>query len=120
MVHVSTHDVAITTLNAPATAKSGQAQQIRVYVNNQRYPETVEVQLFKSVPGGLELVGTLSQSVPKRSRSQTTEFAFTYMFTTADATLGKVTFQATATIAGPRDALPADNTAVAPATKVKK
>ena len=120
VVHVSTHDVAITTMNAPSTAKSGQTQQIRVNVNNQRYPETVEVQLFKSVPAGLELVGTLSQSVPKRSRSQTTEFAFTYTFTSADATLGKVTFQATATISGARDALPADNSAIAPATKVKR
>jgi hypothetical protein len=120
VVHVSTHDVAITKLSTPTTAKPGQTRQIGVSVNNQRYPETVEVQIFKSVPAGLELFGTLSQSIPNRPRNQTTEFIFSYTFTTADAALGKVTFQAIATIIGAPDALPADNTAIAPPTKVNK
>lgn len=119
-VHVSTHDVAITRLSAPTTAKSGQTRPIEVSVNNRRYPETVEVQLFKSVPGGLELVGVLTQSVLKRSTTQTTDFSFSYTFTTTDTSLGKVTFHVVATIIGARDALPADNTAIAVPTKINK
>jgi hypothetical protein len=46
----------------------------------------------------------------------TISFAFSYTFTPGDAALGKVTFEAIATIAGPRDALPADNTAIASTT----
>jgi hypothetical protein len=112
--------VAITRLSAPTTAKSGQTRPIEVNVNNRRYPETVEVQLFKSVPGGLELVGVLTQSVLKRATTQTTDFSFSYTFTTADTSLGKVTFQAVATIIGARDALPADNTAIAVPTRINK
>jgi hypothetical protein len=46
----------------------------------------------------------------------TISFAFSYTFTPGDAALGKVTFEAIATIAGPRDALSADNTAIASTT----
>jgi hypothetical protein len=41
-----------------------------------------------------------------------------YTFIPQDATLGKVTFQAVATILTARDAQPADNTAIAPPTTV--
>jgi hypothetical protein len=41
-----------------------------------------------------------------------------YTFTSDDAALGKVTFEAVATIVNARDALPADNTATALPTKV--
>lgn len=56
-----------------------------------------------------------------RSRgSQTTDFKFSYTFTSNDAAFGKFSFQAVATIVGARDALPADNTATALPTKVGK
>ena len=120
VVHVKTHDVAITKFTAPQAASAGQTRQITVGVNSKRYPEVVQVQLFKSVPGGLQLVGTLTQSVPVRSSNRTTDFAFSHTFTSEDATVGKVTFQAVATIVGARDALPADNQAIASPTKVSK
>src|SRR5947208_256037 len=64
------------------------------------------------------LVGSYQQSVPVYSANRTTTFSFSYTFTNDDAAVGKVTFQAVATIMGARDALPADNTAMASPTKV--
>ncbi len=120
VVHVQTHDVAIINLMAPTSASSGQTRQITVGVNSKRYPETVRVDIYKSVPGGFQQFGSLTQSVPVRSGNRTTNFSFNYTFTSADATVGKVTFEAVATIIGYRDALPADNTLIAPPTKVTK
>src|SRR6266581_4025014 len=118
VVHVRTHDVAITKFAAPVAATVGQTRSIAVGVSSKRYAEVVTVQLLKSVPGGFEPVGSLTQSVPVRQANRTTDFAFSYTFTGADAQIGKVTFKAVAAINGARDALPADNEAIAPPTKV--
>ncbi len=120
VVHVKTHDVAIIKFLAPQAAKAGQTRQIVVGINSKRYPENVEVQLHKSVPGGFQWVGTLTQYVPVRSGNRTTDFNFSYTFTNDDATVGKVTFKAVANIVGARDALPADNEAIASPTKVSR
>jgi hypothetical protein len=81
-----------------------------VDVANKRYPETVQVDLYKSVPGGFQQVGSLTQSVPVRPPGgNSTRFAFSYTIGQSDKTVGKVTFRASATIFGHRDALPADN-----------
>ncbi len=110
----------------PNAAASGQTRTITVGVNSKRYPENVMVQLLKSRPGsscysyGYECVGSLTQSVPVRSANRTTDFNFSYTFTSDDAGVGKVTFKAIATINGPRDAQPADNEAIAPSTKVTR
>ncbi len=118
VVHVRTHDVAITRFAVPIAASAGQTRSIGVAISSKRYAEVVTVQLLKSVPGGFEPVGSLTQSVPVRQANRTTDFAFSYTFTGADAQIGKVTFKAVATINGARDALPADNEAIAPPTKV--
>jgi hypothetical protein len=65
-------------------------------------------------------VGTLTQFVPLRPANRTTNFNFSYTFTGDDARIGKVTFKAVAYIEGARDALPADNEAVAKPTKVNR
>ena len=119
-VHVRTHDVAITRFSVPNAASSGQTRRIVVSVNSKRYDETVQVQLSKSVPGGVQQFGSLTQFVPMNPRNGTTEFAFSYTFTADDAQIGKVTFSASAQIVGARDALPADNQAIAPPTKVSR
>src|SRR6266516_813119 len=119
-VHVRTHDVAITRCSVPIAANSGQTRRIVVSVSSKRYDETVEVQLFKSVPGGFQQFGSLTQFVPMNPRNGTTEFAFSYTFTADDAQIGKVTFRAVAVISGARDALPADNEAIASPTKVSR
>ncbi len=56
--------------------------------------------------GGFDQVGTLTQPVPVTTGKATTSFAFSYTFTPSDAAVGKVTFEAIATIQGARDALP--------------
>jgi hypothetical protein len=91
-----------------------------VSVNSKRYAETVTVQIFKSVPGGVQQFGSLTQSLPLNPKNGTTDFAFSYTFTDDDAQIGKVTFSAFAQIVGARDALPADNQAIAPPTKVSR
>ncbi len=118
VLHVRTRDVAITKFSVPRSASAGQTRTVTVGVNSRRSPERVEVVLLKSVPGGFEYVGVLTQSVPVRSANRTTDFNFSYTFTGADAQIGKVTFKAIASIVGGRDALPADNEAIASPTKV--
>jgi hypothetical protein len=110
VVQVRTHDVAIVKLAVPNSAHVGQTIAVNVYVANKRYPETVQVDLYKSVPGGFQQVGSLTQSVPVRPPGgNSTRFAFSYTIGQSDKTVGKVTFRASATIFGHRDALPADN-----------
>ena len=115
-LQVRTHDVAITRFATPATGMTGKTSRISVDIKSNRYPETVQVQLFKSVPGGYQLVSTSVQTLPTRDR--VTTLLFSYAFTPDDAVIGKVTFRAVATIMGARDALPADNEAIGNPTKV--
>ncbi|HSF60059.1 MAG TPA: PKD domain-containing protein [Gaiellaceae bacterium] len=117
-VEVRTHDVTITKMQVPQSGNVGQTRQITVGLSNKRYGETVQVQLYKSGPGGFEFVGTLVQSVPIRGGGRTTDFKFSYTFTSADAVLGKVTFKAIAQVVNARDAVPADNEAISLPTKV--
>ncbi len=116
-MHVSTHDVAITKFTVPTSASAGQIRSITVGVSDKRYPETVQVQLLKgNSQGGFDQVGTLTQPVPVTTGKATTSFAFSYTFTPSDAAVGKVTFEAIATIQGARDALPTDNMTIASTT----
>jgi Tol biopolymer transport system component/PKD repeat protein len=117
---VRTHDVAITKFSVPNAASAGQTRSIVVGINSRRYGEVVDVQLFKSVPGGFVFVGTQTQSVPVRPANRTTDFSFSYTFTVDDARVGKVTFRAVANVLGARDPLPADNEAIATPTKVNR
>jgi hypothetical protein len=116
VVTVKTHDVAITKLSTPQSASVDQTKPVTVSVTNKGYPETVQVQLAKSVPGGWETVGTLTLSVPVR---KTVAFKFSYVFTPGDAAIGKVSFQASAFLVSARDALPGDNVITSLATKVR-
>jgi hypothetical protein len=78
----------------------------------------VQVRLFKSVPGGFQLVATSTQTLPTRNR--VTSVVFSYTFTPDDGIIGKVTLKVVADLVGARDALPADNEAIAPPAKVTK
>jgi hypothetical protein len=120
VVPVQTHDVAITRFLVPQSATARQTRPVVVYVKNARYPEQVEVQLYKSVPGGYESVGSLRQFVPVRTGNRTSTFSFNYTFTADDARVGKVTFRAYAYLQNASDALPADNEAIAFPTKVTR
>jgi hypothetical protein len=106
---VRTHDVSIIRMAVPNSAHVGKTITIEVYLQNTRYPETVGVDFYKSVPGGFSQTGSLTQSVPVKMAGQFTRFSFSYTVTSDDKAIGKITFRADATIAGSRDALPADN-----------
>lgn len=119
VVHVRTHDVTVTKLVAPSTGKVGRTVQLDAKLANTHYPETVAVDLLKSVPGGFTQVGSLTQNVPVMRSSQTIDFKINYTFVSDDAALGKVTFKAVARLLSGRDALPADNEVTStPPTKV--
>jgi PKD repeat protein len=120
-VHVRTHDVAIAKLTVPKSASAGQTREITVGIRNYRYPDMVQVQLLKSVPGqGFLSIGSLMQLIPIRQGNGTTPVSFSYTFGNDDATVGKVSFEAIVTILGARDMLPADNTAISTPTKVSR
>jgi hypothetical protein len=118
VVQVRTHDVAVVRVAVPKTAHVGQTVTITAHVRNTRYPERVQVELFKSVPGGFEQVGSLTQSVPVRLGNRTTQFTINYTIAQADGTVGKVSFKAIATIIDHRDALPADNELISPPVRI--
>ena len=120
-VAVRTHDVAVTSLSVPSKGQVGRTKPLSVSVNNSRYAETVQVAILRSVPGqGFEQVGQVTQGLPARSSKRSTTFDISYTFDEQDAALGKVTFQAVATILTARDANPSDNTVIAPYTKVTR
>jgi hypothetical protein len=120
IIHVRTHDVSITKITTPKSARSGQTKTIAVSIRNTRYPEMVTVDLYKSTLGGEIWIGSLTLQVPVLSGNKTKQFVFHYTFTAQDAQMGKVTFRAVATINGANDAIPADNQAISiPATIVK-
>ncbi len=117
-VGVTTHDVTIEKVTAPGLARVGQTRGIVVGLNSHYYLEQVEVNLYKTVSGGEQWLGSLVKPVAVRLTS--TGFLFSYTFTAEDAALGTVTFRATATLLGARDAVPADNEAVAAPTRVSR
>jgi hypothetical protein len=80
----------------------------------------VRIDLYRSTATGFVQFASSTQSVPVRSGNKTSDFAFNYTFTSDDATLGKVTFKAVATLSNARDALPTDNEAISLSTKVNK
>ena len=64
-VSVRTHDVSIDRIQAPNAARTGQTKTVGVNLRGGRYPETVQVDLLRSVAGGYEqLVGSQTVAVP--------------------------------------------------------
>lgn len=104
---------------SPTSASVGQTRNIAIGVNSRRYPERGEVQFYKSLPAGTSLAGTLVQQVVVRPANRTTDLNFSHTITQRDAQAGKVTLSAVAIPVNARDALPGDNIADAPPTKVK-
>ncbi|MDQ3402774.1 MAG: PKD domain-containing protein [Actinomycetota bacterium] len=117
-VSIRTHDVAITGFSTPTAGRVGATKPLEVSVANTRYAETVTVTLYRGGSAGYEVVGTLTKAVPARPNG-TVRFPFSYTFTAADLAEGNVVFKAVAEPAGVREALPADNTVIAPATQVR-
>ena len=117
VIQVRTHDVAIVRIGTPKSAHVGRTITVNVYVRNTRLPDTVQVDLFKTAPGGFEQVDTLIRPVPV-SGNRTTLFAFTNTITEADRRAGKVSFRAVATIVDHRDMLSGDNELISLPIKV--
>ena len=119
--HIRTHDVSIRKITAPRSANVGQTKTISVSIKNNRYPEMVRLELYRSIPGGsFELIATSTQFVPVRSGNRTSQFTFNYTFSPQDAQFGKITFKVMVFIENVGDDFPADNEAIStPPTVVK-
>jgi PKD repeat protein len=112
---VATHDVTIKNLSAPRSASAGQTKTVNVDLVSRREPETVQVDLYRTTTGGEIFVGSQTVQLPN---GKSTRVGFDVTFTDEDAVVGKVTFKAVATIVGFRDAIPGDNVATSPVTKI--
>lgn len=121
-IEIRTHDVSIANVSAPRAANVGQTKAITISLRNSRYPETVRIELYRSVAGGgFELVSNSTQFIPVRSGNRATQFSFNYTFQPQDAQIGKVTFKAMVFIENANDAAPGDNEAIStPPTAVKR
>ncbi|MEV6713805.1 PKD domain-containing protein [Lentzea sp. NPDC051208] len=115
VLEVTTHDVKLTWLSLPATARAGDTKRIKVSVTNTRYDEDVRVSLKrKTTSGYYEEIGYLTQRVAA-SPTGKVEFPFAYTYTAADAAAGQVEFKLVAELNRWEydDAQPADNELVA-------
>jgi PKD repeat protein len=119
-IKVQTHNVQITRFSLPTNVRVGQSRPIYVSVANTRYPETVQVQLYKSMLGSWEWISTQELFVRVAPLNQPTRFTFSTTFTPQDAAAGSVNFRAVATIIGARDVNPTNNEAISLPVKVKK
>jgi hypothetical protein len=113
---VKTHDVAISKLVAPTDGVGRPKQDDQRLRRQLPLPGAGAAHARKSTGGGFTDVATVTLTVPV---GKATEYKFSYLFTADDGAIGKVSFRATATIVGARDALPADNSITALATRVK-
>ncbi|MGW6929816.1 hypothetical protein ACWGE0_07075 [Lentzea sp. NPDC054927] len=115
-VKVETHDVTVSNVVAPVTAKVGDTGQVEVSVSNTRYAEDVVVELLRRRPDGYyNIVGTVRQHVAKDS---TAVVPFSYTYTADDAALGKATLKARVRLDGRDDNNAADNERTAETTVV--
>lgn len=111
VLEVATHDVKLTGLSLPASARAGDTKRIKVSVTNTRYDENVRVSLKrKTTSGYYEEIGYQTQRVAA-SPTGKVEFPFAYTYTAADAAAGQVEFKLVAELGGWEydDAQPADN-----------
>ena len=116
-ISVRTHDVSITGMTAPKSARAGQTRPISVAVVDRRYPETVRLTLYRVDSFGQTAIGQAFLDLVVSTRATATDFPYT--FTTEDAATGKVTFLATIEILNHEDAIPSDNSLTAETSMVR-
>ncbi|MFT7841213.1 hypothetical protein Q5530_34195 [Saccharothrix sp. BKS2] len=119
-IRVETHDVALSGLTVPTSARAGQTRAIGVAVrNNTGSPEDVEVELSRMSESGYHnRVGVIRQWV---AGGAAVELPFIYTYTAADVAAGRVAFQVRARVNGSweGDDNPVDNVLEAATTTVR-
>ncbi len=117
-LRIETHDVGITKLTVPSSARAGQSKPITVHVANTRYAEHATVTLYRSEGGSWREVGLSELEIPAHP-TRKVQVPFSYTFTPQDAVTGKVAFRAVVSLSYPvRDHRPADNEVISVATTV--
>ncbi|MFD9700162.1 hypothetical protein [Lentzea sp. NPDC059081] len=104
---VETHDVTVSNLVAPATAKLRETTTVEASLTTNRYDENVVVELLRrKATGYWEVVGTETLPLAKDGMAVV---PFTYTITREDELLGKATLKARVRLAGHEDNHPVDN-----------
>jgi hypothetical protein len=98
---VETHDVSVSALTVPTSARAGQTKPVKAFIANIRSEDDVTVTFYRVGQNGEsdKEIGRLTQRVPV-SLTGTTEFPFAYTYRPEDATAGHVTFRVRAEVAG--------------------
>jgi PKD repeat protein len=117
-VQVRTYDIGLLWFSVPGRARVGRAAPIEVGVGNTHYPETVQVDFYRSTPYGNQYIGSETKLVPKLGPRKTVAFSVSYTFTAEDLAAGKVTFTAVANPVGAGESFPADNILTSPPSLV--
>lgn len=99
-LRIETHDVTVSGFAVPSRARVDQTKPITVSVTNNRYDETVEVELYKQTGSYFTRIGVQTQFMPA---GRTTQFPFAYTFSAADAAAGSVTFKTVVRLRYPSD-----------------
>ncbi|XVS66410.1 PKD domain-containing protein [Actinosynnema sp. CA-299493] len=98
---VETHDVSVSGLTVPTSARAGQSKPVKAFVSGTRREDDVTVTFYRVGANGEgdKEIGRLTQRVPV-STTGTTEFPFAYTYRPEDVTAGQVTFRVRAEVAG--------------------
>jgi hypothetical protein len=117
-VRVTTHDIALLRIVAPAAATVDDRGEVVVVVTSRHGPEIVQVELLRSRGSGApEPVAVHTRSLPEAGEL---EIGFPVTFADADLAAGEVTFHARASLVGAADRSPENNELAAPPTLVTR
>ena len=106
-IAVTTHDIAVTRVDAPSRARAGESGMIVVEIESRHGAETCLVELHRSNGAGSHCPVSVQTGVVPRTGSGRLSLSFPV---TWDECQGRVLYEARARIVGALDATPADNT----------
>lgn len=119
VIPIRTHDVSVVSFTAPTNARAGQSKTFAAGIRNTHYVETAQVVLLRGGPGGWTVVTTSNVTLPVRAANKTTSVNLPYVFTTADAKAGTVSFKVQVSI-NVAELQTTDNEMVCPPVRVTK
>jgi hypothetical protein len=118
LVRVTTHDIALTRIVAPAAVTVADLCEVVVVAESRHGPEIVQVELLRARGSGApEPIAVHTRSLPETGEL---EIGFAVAFGDADVAEGEVTFHARASLVGAVDRAPENNELAAPPTAVRR
>lgn len=119
LLPIRTHDIAVVSFTAPTNARVGQSKTFVAGIRNTHYVETANVALYRGGTAGWTLVTQSTVTLPVKPSNKTTSVNLPYLFTSADASAGSVSFKVAVTIYN-SEKQTTDNEMVCPPVRVTK